>query len=75
MPKMKTNSGAKKKVCPYRTRKNQKKTRFQKSHSDQEDEKTEKKLDSFRTRRSCRQEECKRVAHFEITIFSVTYSS
>ena len=32
------------KVCPYRIRKNQKKTRFQKSYFDKEDEKTKKKF-------------------------------
>ena len=67
MPKMKTNSGAKKRFALTGSGKNQKKTRFQKSYFDKEDEKTKKKFDAFRSRRSRRRKECKRVVVFEIT--------
>lgn len=40
MPKLKTKSGAKKKVQTYRFRKNQKEARFQKPHPDQKIEQT-----------------------------------
>lgn len=51
MPKMKTNSGAKKRFAITWNRKIKRKNTLSKSHiPDEEDEKTEKKPDSFRAR-------------------------
>ena len=47
MPKMKTNSGAKKAFYAYRIGKSEEKTRFQKPHSHQKTKKQKRNLTHF----------------------------
>ena len=57
MPKMKTNSGAKKRFALTGTGKIKRKHAFKKSHSDKEDYKAEEKSYSHRPGCQCRREQ------------------
>jgi hypothetical protein len=50
MPKLKTNSGSKKEVRPYRNRKDQEKTCLQESYSYEEDQEAEAESYTLRHR-------------------------
>ena len=67
MPKMKTNSGAKKRFALTGSGKIKRKHAFKSHILTKKTKKTKKKFDAFRSRRSRRRKECKRVVVFEIT--------
>ena len=78
MPKMKTNSGAKKRLRLHRIRKDQEKACFQKSHPDQENHQAETEPDllgsHFEGRRGQREAAARKVIEEPPRAFSQTKS-